>query len=296
VWYALRKMDWIILGCGYVGTRLAQGLLREGHRVRVCARNTARLEPLGQAGAEVHAMDGAEPRAFDLALHGLRAPVVVYSIPPMMSLPPAELVRRAADAAMNAGAQRFIYLGSTSVYGETEHGVTVDEDSPIAAGDAEAAPRVAEESAVEAGVSAGLPGVVLRLAAIYGPGRGVRERLKIGAYKLIDDGMGWFSRVHVDDLVGIIRAAAERAPVGARYCVADDHPSTQREYAEWLSTRMGLPLPPAAPPQKVDAPRRAARHRKVSNARLKRELDYVFRYPSFVEGERAIEREAFVAP
>ncbi len=32
--------DWVILGCGYVGTRLARKLLADGERVRVCARNT----------------------------------------------------------------------------------------------------------------------------------------------------------------------------------------------------------------------------------------------------------------
>jgi hypothetical protein len=33
------------------------------------------------------------------------------------------------------------------------------------------------------------------------------------------------------------------------------------------------------------------RNRRVANARLKRELDYRFRYPSYVEGEQAIEAE-----
>jgi hypothetical protein len=33
------------------------------------------------------------------------------------------------------------------------------------------------------------------------------------------------------------------------------------------------------------------RNRKVANARLKRELGYAFRYPTYVEGEQAIEAE-----
>lgn len=282
--------DWVILGCGYVGTRLAKALLADGHRVRVAARNVQRLEPLGALGAEVHRLDAARLR-FGPALYGLRAPTVVYSIPPVADVPVGEPVSRAAEAAMQAGAARFLYLGSTAVYGETEHGVTVDEESPIATFDAQAAPRIGEETAVETARLSGLSTVILRLAAIYGPGRGVRERLKAGTYRLTDDGIHYFSRVHVDDLVGIIRAAAARAPAGARYCVADDRPSTQREYAEWLCGRLGLPLPPSVPSIAPGAPRRAVRNRKVSNARLKRELGYAFRYPSFVEGELAIEAE-----
>lgn len=284
--------DWAILGCGYVGTRLARALLAEGgHRVRVCARNGARLEPLRALGAEIYAMDAAKSRAFGPALYGLQSPVIVYSIPPLPNMPSGEPLRRAAEAASGVGAARFIYLSSTAVYGPTPDGETVDEETPVALSDAEAATRIGEESAVDLARLSGLSTVVLRLAAIYGPGRGVRERLKAGSYKLVDDGVHYFSRVHVDDLVGIVRAAAERAPSAAVYCVADDRPTTQREYADWLVARLGVASPPSVPSLAPGAPRRGVRNRKVSNARLKRELDYRFRYPSYVEGEQAIEAE-----
>ncbi|MCU1276857.1 MAG: Nucleoside-diphosphate-sugar epimerase [bacterium] len=294
--------DWAILGCGYVGTRLARALCAEGgHRVRVCARNGTRLEPLRAVGAEVFSFDAAKSRAFGPALYGLTSPVVVYSIPPLPNLPSGEPLRRAADASGAVGASSFIYLSSTAVYGETPDGETVDEETPVALSDAEALTRIAEESAVDMARVSGLSTVVLRLSAIYGPGRGVRERLKAGSYKLVDDGEHWFSRVHVDDLVGILRAAADRAPGGAVYCVADDRPTTQREYAEWLVARLGVTPPPSVPSLAPGKPRRGVRNRKVANARLKRELDYAFRYPSYVEGELAIEAEeggvaAAVAP
>ncbi|MGZ3426338.1 MAG: NAD-dependent epimerase/dehydratase family protein [Polyangia bacterium] len=284
--------DWAILGCGYVGTRLARALCAEGgHRVRVCARNGARLEPLRAVGAEVYAMDAAKSRAFGPALYGLTSPIVVYSIPPLPNLPAGEPLRRAADAAAAVGASRFLYLSSTAVYGETPDGETVDEETPVALSDAEALTRISEESAVDMARVSGLSTVVLRLSAIYGPGRGVRERLKAGSYKLIDDGAHWFSRVHVDDIVGILRAAVERAPSGAVYCVADDRPTTQKEYADWLVARLGVKPPPSVPSLAPGAPRRGVRNRKVANARLKRELEYTFRYPSYVEGEQAIEAE-----
>jgi tryptophan 2,3-dioxygenase len=284
--------DWVVLGCGYVGSRLARVLLAEGgHRVRVCARNTARLEPLGELGAQVHALDATKSRGFGGALYGLSSPNVIYSIPPIATLPAGEPLRRAAEAASAVGARRFIYLSSTAVYGETPDGEVVDESTPVATGDSDAAFRLGEESAVELARLGGLHTAILRLAAIYGPGRGVRERLKAGTYKLLDDGEHFFSRVHVDDIVGIIRVAAERAPSGAVYCVGDDRPTTQREYAEWLARRMGLTSPISVPTLAPGAPRRAVRNRKIANGKLKRELDYTFRYPSYLEGEVAIERE-----
>jgi tryptophan 2,3-dioxygenase len=284
--------DWVILGCGYVGTRLAEALLDAGERVRVCARNVARLQGLAARGAHVHPMDATKTRAFGPAMYGLSMPNVVYSVPPLPNMPPGEAIRRAAEAASAVGTQRFLYLSSTAVYGETPDGEVVDEDTPSALGDAEAMTRIAEEMAVETARLTGLSTVVLRLAAIYGPGRGVRERLKKGNYKLIDDGEHWFSRVHIDDIVGIIRAAVARAPSQAVYCVADDRSTTQREYAEWLCRRLNVPPPPSVPSLAPGAPRRPVRNRKISNARLKRELGYQFLYPSYLEGEMAIERES----
>src|SRR5579859_2983034 len=220
--------EWAIFGCGYVGTRLARRLLAEGHSVRAFARHPDKLAALAELGARVQTLDASKPRQFGPALYGARSPVVVYSIPSLGNMPAGEPVRRACEAALTVGASRFIYLSSTAVYGPTAEGEVVDEDSSLALYDADGAPRVADESAVEGGRLSGLATVILRLAAIYGPGRGVRERLKVGNYKLIDEGEHMFSRVHVDDVVGVILAAADRAPNPAIYCVADDRPTTQK--------------------------------------------------------------------
>jgi tryptophan 2,3-dioxygenase/nucleoside-diphosphate-sugar epimerase len=281
-------MSWAILGCGYVGTRLARTLLSRGDAVRALARDQARLAPLAALGAEVRAVDAARDDSFERALDGLEAPVVVYSIPPPSTMPPGEAVRRAAAAARAARARRFVYLGSTGVYGATAPDLVVDEATPLALDDADAAPRLADERALAA--FAELDTVVLRLAAIYGPGRGLRERLQRGDLRLVDGGAGVFSRIHVEDIVGIVLAAVERAPARAVYCVADDEPSTQRAYVEWLCARLGRPLPPSAAPD-PSKPRHAQRGRRVANSRLRRELGYSLVHPTFRHGELAIERE-----
>ena len=282
---------WVILGCGYTGTRLARALLAEGHEVRAAARNLDRLAPLAELGAQLYQIDGAKRRSLGPVLYGAREARVVFSIPPVQGMPPGLTIASAAEAAQAASVRSFVYLGSTAVYGETPSGDIVDEDSSISIGDSAAAPRIGEEIAVDTARLSGLRTVILRLAAIYGPGRGVRERLKLGNYQLLDDGIHYYSRIHVDDLCGVIRAAAEHEVSGRTYCVADDRPSTQREYLEWLSARMQLPMPPSVASLAPGARRRPVRNRKISNARMKAELGYRLRYPSFVEGELAIEAE-----
>lgn len=297
---------YVLLGCGYVGTRLAQSLLADGARVRVCARRSGPLEPLRALGAEVGYLDAARPQMFQSALHGVPEPVVVYSIPGVPTLPAGEAVRRAAVAAQRARARAFIYLGSSSVYGRTEPGSTedwVDEDAAVATSDPEAQMRLSDEMSVQAVGQAGLRTAVLRLGAIYGPAlsptqpaRGVRQRLRAGQYKLWDGGRYHFSRIYIDDLVRIIRACAARAPQSALYVVGDDHPCRQAEYGRWLAQHLGLPEPPEADAFGASGPRHALRGRRLRNTRLKQELQLSLEYPTYKEGELQIDAVEKGAP
>lgn len=290
----------VILGCGYVGTRLAQSLLADGVQVRVCARRVALLEPLRALGAEVHYMDASRPHQFGPALLGLDQPVVVYSIPGVPDLPQGEAIRRAATAAQRVHARGFVYLGSSAVYGRSEVGANedwVDEESSVASGDPDASARLADEAAVQSVAVAGLRTVILRLSAIYGPAlgpnqpaRGVRQRLRSGDYKLWDGGRYYFSRIYIDDLVRVIRIAAERAPAGAMYVVGDDRPCTQGEYGRYLAAHLRLPPPVSVDSHQTTGVRRQAiRGHRLKNERMKRELGFSLLYPSYREGESAID-------
>ena len=300
---------YVILGCGYVGTRLAQSLLAEGARVRVCARRVALLEPLRELGADVHYMDGGRPHQFGPALLGLDRPVVVYCIPGIQDLPQGEAVRRAASAAHKVMARSFIYLGSSAVYGRSEAHLTsewVDEDSSVATSDPDSGLRLHDEASIKAVGQAGLRTVILRLAAIYGPplwsgtnlqgGRGVRQRLRTGQYKLWDGGNYYFSRIYIDDLVRIIRACGETATVTGTYVVGDDHPCPQGEYGRWLATHLRLPEPQLADSHQSSGPRQAIRGRRLRNTRLKQDLNLQLQYPTYREGELQIDAIEAGAP
>ena len=62
----------VILGCGYVGTRIAKTALAQGRQVRVCSRSTGRLQPPFDAlGAEVKFLDASTPKNFTAACSGM---------------------------------------------------------------------------------------------------------------------------------------------------------------------------------------------------------------------------------
>ena len=280
----------IVLGCGYVGTHVAKLAREAGRTVRVAARGTGRLQPLQQLGIEVKFADIAMPKQLTAVFTSMHGATVLYSVPPASSGPPGSAVRNALQAAYGIGANCFIYLSSSGMYGSLpDDDAWIDEDSPLAHDDPPMAGVQIDERTVSENQFDRLRTVVLRLAPVYGPKRGVRERLKKGDYKILDEGQHAISRIHIDDVAKVIFAAEDRAPARSLLLVADDEPTTQGEYAKWLSERMGLPMPPSRSMYEPGASRVAHRNRKIRNARLKETLGIELTYPTYREGEAAIE-------
>lgn len=281
----------VILGCGYVGTRIATTALAAGRTVRVASRSTGRLQALAKLGAEVKFLDAGTPKNFTAAMASMAGSTVVYSIPPVGALPPGHAMRAALQAAYGGGANCFIYFSSCGLYGDQPDDDTwIDEDSPLTP-DAAMQNIVSDEKEIDNCSFERLRTVILRLAPVYGAGRGVRNRIRKGEYKILDEGQHVTSRIHIDDVVQIVFAAEDRAPNKSKFLVADDAPTTQGEYAKWLSERMGVPMPPSREMFAPGKARVAHRNRRIRNTQLKAALGIELRYPSFKEGEAAIEAE-----
>lgn len=279
----------VILGCGYVGSHLARVALAAGRSVRVCRRSTGKLAALGELGAQIKYLDASQPKQLTAALASSQGGTAIYAMS-RVGGPPGHIMRAALQAAYGGGISTFIYLSSSGLYGDgPDDEAWIDEDTPVVHGDPDMAHVHADEREVATCSFERVRTVILRLAPVYGPGRGVRERLKKGEYRLLDDGEHAISRIHIDDVARVVFAAEERAPARALYLVADDEPTTQRAYATYLCERMGLPLPPARKIFEPGAPKVAFRNRRIRNAKLKRELGLELQYPTFREGEAQIE-------
>ncbi|WP_164016283.1 GNAT family N-acetyltransferase [Pyxidicoccus trucidator] len=251
----------VLLGCGYTLTRLAVAEARAGRDVLAATRDAARRAELERAGARVTSLEDALTQT-----EGAR---VVSSVPP-----DAGLDTRIAEALARNRPSRLVYLSSTGVYGGARG--HVDEDTPVEPASPSARARIEAESCFLP-----LGAVVLRIAGIYGPERSPVARLLAGAVRLPESGGGRISRIHVDDLVEAIRVALQWGEPGAFYCVADDRPAPQAEPVAWLCERLGMPLPPRLPLDRLHESVRG--DRAVSNARLKT-LGWRPRYPDYVAG------------
>jgi nucleoside-diphosphate-sugar epimerase len=280
----------VILGCGYVGSAVARAALAAGRPVRACRRSTGKISALGEAGAVIKYLDASQPKQLTAALASMHGGTCLFSMSRVPG-PPGHVMRAALQAAYGGGISTFIYLSSSGLYGDgPDDDVWIDEDTPVVHGDQDMAHVISDEREVTNCSFDRVRTVVLRLAPVYGPGRGVRERLKKGEYKLLDDGQHAISRIHIDDAVRVIFAAEEKAPNKSTYLVADDEPTTQLAYATWLTERMGIAMPPSRSMFEPGASKVSFRNRRIRNAKLKAELVSELTYPTFREGEAAIEK------
>ncbi len=193
-----------------------------------------------------------------------RGALVLHSIPPEGSRGVVEL--------LGDKPARVVYLSSTAVYGAA---TVVNERTPVDASSERARARLEVESEVLGG---GWPALVLRPAAIYGPGRGAQERVKGGEFNLSD---AVVSRIHVEDLATHVEAALVSTVTGA-YPVADEEPCSSREITEFCAGLLGVPLP-----EHSSATARVSGNRRVDGSAIQRLLGVRLRYPSYRSGIRA---------
>lgn len=282
----------LILGCGYVGLPLAAELVRQGHEVVGVRRTTDGAGELHAAGVIPAVGDVTQPES----LRGLPGPFDWVANTVSSSKGGAEVYRSVyVEGTRNliawlagSGVRKFIYTSSTSVYAQTD-GSEVTEES-AAEPPAETGRLLVEtENLLRAAVrDRGFPAVVLRVSGIYGPERGhlLQQFLRDEA-RLSGDGSRWLNMIHRDDVVGAAAAALERGVPGRIYNVTDDEPVTQLGFLQWLAGQLRKPLPPLASPEESAARKRGVTHKRVSNQRLREELAFRLRYPTFREGYAA---------
>lgn len=269
----------LLFGEGFTGKRLRAALEADGWQVTGTGRN---------AGKDKLAFDGTAPLPA-AALAGVTH--VVASIPPDDAGDPA--LRLHAEALANLPSLEWVcYLSTTGVYGNHD-GAWVDETTPTAPTAARSQRRVlAEQAWLDWGKQAGKPVQVFRLAGIYGPGRSALERVQApGAQSILKPGHA-MGRIHVDDIVQIVRAGIAHTNAGPIFNCADDEPAQTADVLAYAAELLGIPAPPAVPFEEADLSAMArsfyADNRRVANGRIKRELGVALAYPTYREGLRAI--------
>jgi nucleoside-diphosphate-sugar epimerase len=288
----------LIVGCGYLGGRVARLWRKAGEPVWILTRSADKARLLEREGfstivADINNLRDLSPWVFPAGGFS----TVLYSVGyDRQSQQPIEQVYAGSLAKLlnspvfnSAGAQtcRWIYISSTGVYG-TATGEFVDEETP---------PQPAREGG-KASLAAeqvlrehhhGSRGIILRLAGIYGPGR-IPRAADLQAGRPIDaPAEGWLNLIHVDDAARVVLLADQQAEAPNLYCVSDNSPVQRGDYYRELARLLSAPEPRfVLPDPRSPASQRAGSDKRIRSSKLFRDLAPKLLYPSYREGLKAI--------
>lgn len=285
----------LVIGCGYLGARVAAAWLAAGHHVAAVTRSPDR--------AESWAAQGIQPVVADVLVPGA-----------LRRLPPAKTVLYAVGFDRTAGHSRqqvyveglgnvldallasnsglpekFIYISTTGVYGAIEGDVT--EQSPCEP-NREGGRVCLEAEQRLAAHRLGDRRVVLRLAGIYGPGRIPNRQALLAGEPIVAQPDSRLNLIHVDDACQVVLAADAVAVPPALYLVSDGNPPRRSEYYAEAARLLGAPAPHLQWPPAENASHtttgrtRGDSEKVIRNHAMIRDLGVRLAYPDFRAGLR----------
>jgi nucleoside-diphosphate-sugar epimerase len=279
---------------GFVGHVVCAELLARGHDVTALVRRpgsepagtTAVQGDLGHADPLSTVLEAAGP---DCVIH-LAAEIATQRDLAKIEEVNVHGTSRLIGACETATSARFIFM-STVVTGDAG-GAVLDESSELPVQTTYGRSKQRGEELVR---DSGLPSVILRPSHIYGPGgwyaSELVKRLRAPArLVVIGSGKNWWDVVRVEDVATACVDAAERAPDGAVYHVADDVPITQYDFVALTAQALGVGKPRRVPlwlagiASGADPARAVVRSARSSNAHIKQELGWAPKFPSATQG------------
>ncbi len=231
-------MKCLIVGCGYVGLPLGRELTRLGHEVFGLRRSNSAEADLKAASiqplyADITKPETLEklPREFDWVVHCVAAGGDAENYQQVY----LEGTRRLVEWLSASPPKKFLYTGSTSVYGQTD-GAPVKETSPSEPAAETAKVLVGTEKVLMGAFQEKkFPVIILRVAGIYGPGRGHRFKQFIkNEAKIEGNGAQFLNMIHCDDVVGCILAGLKSGRPGEIYNAVDDEPVSVKTFFDCL--------------------------------------------------------------
>ncbi len=278
----------LIVGCGSVGRTLAQSYLENDGEVRGLVRSVESAKRLQQ--------QGITPFTIDLDRADYRLPetggeLIFYLAPPRPVGTSDSRLERFLQALQYRGRpRRIVHLSTSGVYGDCR-GEWVDEGRPPNPSVDRARRRWDGEQRVVAWQrDTGVELVILRVAGIYGPGRLPLARLRKNLPMVSPAEAPWTNRIHIDDLVQVLCAAAEQACAGEVFNVSDGRPDNMANYFNLVADRAGLPRPPVIPLAEAGGKLSKGLHsylaesRRLNNRKMLEQLGVKLKFPTLERG------------
>ena len=265
-------------GAGFIGSHLAEALVGRGHTVRVLdsfyAGDRRNLRAV-RGDVEVQRGDAADPRAARKAVKGIEVvyhqaavPSVARSVddPALSHRNNATATLILLEAARAAGVRRFLYAGSSSVYGESRQLPKREDMEPKPLSPYAVGKLMGEHYLRVFHHLYGMETLTLRYFNVYGPRQNagspysgvislfITALLRGRTPVLYGDGQQSRDFTYVDDVVrGNLLALRARGLAGQQVNVATGHRVSLRTLLETLAAELGVsPRSERRPPRRGD--------------------------------------------
>ena len=246
----------LVVGCGYLGTRVAQMAVELGASVSATTRRPERAKALAAQGIDPYLADWTDARTLrrlpdadhvlvavsydpvaghdrETAIVGGLRHLIRRLYPPSTAGPPSTANPSPVDVRRQSPVD-LCYVSTTGVYHQGD-GRWVDETSPTKPSRPGGVAHLRAEQLLHRLIPS-QPWTILRLAGIYGPGRVPRVADVIAGRPIATDPMGFLNLIHVSDAARAVIAAWQRGvsardecPPDRRLSALDEMPARQRD-------------------------------------------------------------------
>ncbi len=240
-------------GTGFTGTALVKRLREAGHNVvALDYKEGLQCDALRAMGAEVvigsvtdREVVGRSMRGVEFVFH-LAAAFRELNVPnSFYDQVNVEGTRNVVEAALAAGAWKFVYCSTCGVHGNVDH-PPAGEDAPIQPADYYQRTKYEAEPLVKRLAGGKMETVVLRPAAIYGPGDPERfymifKRVAKGHFPMFGSGRTLYHPLYVENLVdAFMLCLAPGVGDGREYLIADENYYPIEEIVKSVGRALGV--------------------------------------------------------
>ena len=251
-------------GTGFTGKALVKRLLDEGHEVvSLDYREGLKTEEIRQWGATVVIGSVTDRDVVARCMAGVDIVQHMAAAFRELDVPNSHYdevnvggTRIVLEEAFKVGVKKFIYTSTCGVHGNVDV-PPADENSPIQPADYYQRTKYEAEPLVLEYHRKGMPAVILRPAAIYGPGDPERfymifKRVSRGTFPMFGSGKTLYHPLYIDNLVDALMLAMEPGKGdGEAYLIADEEfvqiETLVRKVGQALGVNVQIPHFPILP-------------------------------------------------
>ncbi len=251
-------------GTGFTGKALVRRLLNLGHEVvALDNKEGVKTHELRDWGAEVVIGSVVDRDVVERCMQGVEVVQHMAAAFRELDVPNSyywevnvQGTRNVLEAARRHGVRRFIYTSTCGVHGNVDHPPAA-EDAPIQPADYYQQTKYEAEPLVQEFGRQGMQTVILRPAAIYGPGDPERfgmifRRVAKGVFPMFGSGKTYYHPLYIDNFVdALVAVMQEGVGDGQVYLIADEQyleiEDLVRRVARAMDTEVRIPHYPVWP-------------------------------------------------